>query len=231
MSDQPRPRVSRTRNIPRPNEYIKALGGECAAWALDEEKAPTCKGRWRAEIFSVSEDTPLDLEIGTGNGLHFEHRAVQNPQRCLVGIELKYKPLIQSVRRVVRAGAKNARGIRYNARLLSDLFAPGELNDVIVYFPDPYLKMRFRKRRLLTTEFFLELHRLQRPGSRLEFKTDSLEYFQWTCAQAQRSPYKLVTTTVDLHHSPWAEQNFMTAFEQIFLRQGLKINYAVWERG
>ncbi len=74
------------------------------------------------DSFGVEASMPVDLEIGTGNGLYFAHRAINFPNRCLIGLELRYKPLIQSIRRVIKAGHGNARVARYNAYLLPELF-------------------------------------------------------------------------------------------------------------
>lgn len=230
MSRSGQLRVSRTKTIPAPNAYIKAIYGEFAQWTYDEERTPELKGRWRAEAFAVDAAVPLDLEIGTGNGLHFAFRAARAPERCLLGIELRYKPLIQSIRRVIRAGGGNARIARYNASLLSEIFTPGELNDVFIFFPDPWEKIRQHKHRLIQDEFLLCLFEMQRPGSKLTFKTDSADYFDWAMTRFARSPYRISAHTHDLHSSELAGSNFITQFERIFIRQGLKIGYAQLER-
>lgn len=230
MSKSGQLRLARTKTIPVPNEYILAVHGEYADWCFDEERTPELKGLWRKEAFRAPETAPLDLEIGTGNGLHFAHHAIQNPDRLLLGIELKYKPLIQSIRRARRAGMTNARIARYNAYMIQNMFAPGELNDVFIFFPDPWEKLRQQKHRLIQDEFLTHLFEAQRPGARLIFKTDSQDYFQWALTRFQRSPYKVLGHTDDLHKSPFAEGNFITQFENIFIRQGLKIGYAVMER-
>lgn len=219
-------RVARTRTIPEPNAYILAIYGEYKDWSYDEERAPLLKGKWRSEAFAVGAGSPLDLEIGTGNGLHFAHHAITNPSRNLVGLELKYKPLIQSIRRARKAGMTNARIARYNAYLLHDLFEPGEVDDVFIFFPDPWEKIRQHKHRLIQDEFLRGLHAIQRPGGRLFFKTDSQDYFSWSMQRFARSPYEISASTHDLHQSPFAATNFVTQFERIFMRQGLKIGYA-----
>lgn len=230
MSKSGQLRVSRTKTIPAPNEYILALQGEFSPWSYDEERAPQFRGAWRREAFGVPEEMPLDLEIGTGNGLHFAHHAFHHRERCLLGIELKYKPLIQSIRRALRAGCENARIARYNAYLLNELFVPGELNDVFIFFPDPWEKLRQRKHRLIQDQFLTQLFEMQRPGSKLIFKTDSRDYFEWSLERFKRSPYKLTGHTFDLHHSEFAATNFITQFERLFIQQGLSIGYACLER-
>jgi tRNA (guanine-N7-)-methyltransferase len=209
-----------------PNAYILALRGEFSPWSYDEERTPSFRGRWREDAFAVPAETPLDLEIGTGNGLHFAHRAMAAPERCILGVELRYKPLIQSIRRARRAGCVNARTSRYNAYLLPEMFAPGEINDVYIFFPDPWEKSRNFKHRLIQDEFLVRLHEMQRPGSRVFFKTDSQSYFAWAMTRFERGPYKLEEHTPDLHKTELSAGNFITQFERIFMQQGLPIAYA-----
>lgn len=220
-----RPRLALTRDLRRPTEYVMMMDGEYGGWAYNEERAPAMKGRWREEAFRVSAEHPLDLEIGTGNGYHFAHLARVHPGRALVGIELKYKPLIQSIRRAVRAGSTNARIMRYDAHRIDDLFVHGELNDVYIHFPDPWPKQRNWKHRLIQVGFLERLHDLMRPGSFVDFKTDSLDYFEWSVERFKASPFELMRETRDLHQSEWKDDNFVTHFERLFSQQGLKINH------
>jgi tRNA (guanine-N7-)-methyltransferase len=220
-----RPRMALTRNLRRPTAYVQMLNGEYSRWAFNEERAPLMKRKWREE-FGVSFDHPLDIEIGTGNGYFFAHLANKNPGRALIGIERKFKPLIQSIRRAVRGGAENARIIRYDAVRLDDLFASAELNNVYIHHPDPWLKKRQWKHRLIQVEFLAELHRLMRPGSFVDFKTDSRDYFEWAVLLFKSSPFALVRETWDLHKTEWQSENFVTHFETIFMNKGQPIHYA-----
>jgi tRNA (guanine-N7-)-methyltransferase len=173
----------------------------------------------------VAPETPMDLEIGTGNGNHFQHHALKHPNRCLVGIELKYKPLIQSIRGCLRKGANNARICRYHAMNIDLMFETGELNDVFIHFPDPWVTPRKPKNRFVNARVLDWLYELQRPGSFLDFKTDSREYFLWSMEQIRTSKYKIVYETLNLHQTEMAKENFVTQFESIFMRQGIEINF------
>ncbi len=223
-------RVSRTKSIPKPNAYIHALYGEYGSVCLDEEAAPLEKGKWRSSVFLADADRPLDLEIGTGNGTHFSHRATQHPERLLLGLELKYKPLIQTIRRAINAGCTNVRAARYNAVLMHELFEQEEINDVFIHFPDPWSKSRQHKHRLLQIEFLNRLWEVQRPHSYVELKTDSREYFDWALDKIAQSRYTLAAHSFDLHSSQYAANNYRTQFENIFLREGLPIHYALLKK-
>lgn len=221
-----KPRMALTRELRHPTEYVELMNGKFSRWALNEERGPQLKGAWRAE-FGVAPDAPLDLEIGTGNGYHFAHLAHQNQDRSLVGVELKFKPLVQSIRRALLNNARlNARLVRYDASRIEDLFADSELNNVYIHHPDPWLKKRQWKHRLIQDDFLVELHRLMRPGSFVDFKTDSADYFDWSLALFKKSPFQVQRESYDLHKSEWQAENFVTHFETIFLKQGLPIHYA-----
>lgn len=219
--------LSRTRSIPSPNEYILALYGEYGPWTFDETAATEHRGRWR-QLIGLPESARLNVELGTGNGYHFAHRSTG--EDGLIGFELKYKPLIQSIRRAVKAGARHARMVRYNAALADHIFSPGEIDDVWIHFPDPWEKVRSHKHRLIQDDFLSRLHGLQKPGSRVEFKTDSREYFDWSMARFLRSAYKISECSWDLHSSPYVARNYVTHFERIFARQRLPIHYAQLRR-
>jgi tRNA (guanine-N7-)-methyltransferase len=217
--------VSRTKDIRAPNEYILALHGEYSQWSFDEEKGPQAKGHWR-EILQLPPEGPIDVELGTGNGYHFARHATKHPERGFVGFELKYKPLIQSIRRAVRDGANNARIVRYNAYLIDHVFEKNEIDNVFIHFPDPWEKLRNHKHRMIQDDFLRRLYGVQKPGSFVEFKTDSRDYFDWAMERFHRSEYKITGHSYNLHQSEFAERNFLTHFEKLFSRQGLPIHFA-----
>ena len=222
--NEKRPTPSLTRTIPQPTYYISAIDSEFAEYAFNEERAPNFQGRWRTDIFKVVAETPVDLEFGTGNGHHFAHHAITHPERCLVGFELKYKPLIQSIRRALHGNAKNARILRYHAHNADLVFSKEEINNVYIHFPDPWARPKKFKNRIVCETFLKRLFELQKPGSFVEFKTDSRDYFLWALNEIARTPYVLEFQTLDLHQSELAATNFITTFEKIFMREGIPIN-------
>jgi tRNA (guanine-N7-)-methyltransferase len=221
--------IKKTRDIVNPHYYIQALLGEYSNWAYDEERAIQFRGRWRQEL-GLAEEAFLDLEIGTGNGYFFENRAKTNPDRFLIGIEIKFKPLIQAVRRARNSDCNNIRGLRYDAKLVRNLFSKNELNDIFIHHPDPWSQRKKQKHRIVNRNVLNELFEMQRPGSLLEFKTDSREYFLWAMEEFKHTPFVQERYTLDLHASEWASVNFVTHFEKLFTQQGVPINYSRWMR-
>ena len=220
-----RPQLNITTSLPRQNAYTLALNGEFSHIAFDEVRAPLNKGKWRSDIFKITGDMPMDVEVGTGNGTYFAHHAKTHPHRLLVGLELKYKPLVQTIRRAVNAGCKNAAIARFHAFNIDELFTEGEIDNVYIHFPDPWTSPKKPRNRFVARKNLETLFALQKPGAFVNFKTDSLDSFLWAMDEIRQSPYKLLFETQDLHNSEMKDENFETAFEKIFLRNGIKINF------
>ncbi|MFN7904092.1 MAG: tRNA (guanosine(46)-N7)-methyltransferase TrmB [Pseudobdellovibrionaceae bacterium] len=211
--------------MPQQNRYTLALENEFKDHAFSEVRGPLNKGKWRSQVFKVDENHPLDLEIGTGIGRHFTNYCEKNPDRCLIGIEVKYKPLIQAIRRTLENGSRNGVMVRFHAFNIEELFAENEIDRLIVHFPDPWTSPRKPKNRVMRKEMLDKFHNLQKQNSVFEFKTDSKEYFDWALEEVKGSKYNLEFVTDDLHNSEIKETNFITTFEQIFLKKGQPIFY------
>ena len=200
------------------NPYVELMYSEFKDWSFDE-KALENKGLWRSQVFQCPEQTALDLEIGTGNGTHFAHYTKENPDRCILGLELKFKTLVQSIRRSVSAGCVNGRMARVEAEKITELFDPEEINNVFIHFPDPWPKKRHFKNRLIQEKFLNDLYSVMKKEGVVEFKTDHYGYFRWAASFFKTSPFEIIFYTEDLHNSFRAEKNFVTQFEAVFLQK------------
>lgn len=114
--------------------------------------------------------------------------------------------------------------------MVHELFAPNEVDNVYIHFPDPWPKKRAFKHRLIQDGFLVELFKVMRPGGFVEFKTDNVDYFDWTLEHVKRSPFRIFRETRDLHNSEWASENFMTHFEKLWTGQGLKTHLVRFEK-
>ena len=226
MSRSANKQILTAKQIKHPNLYVKAVWTEYKDWILETPQAKTYKGKWRT-VFGTK-TAPLHLEIGPGNGLHFARLCLNQPQEFFLAIELKYKPLIQSIRRVRKNNSLNARMIHTNATLIEDLFGEKELNHVYIHFPDPWLKKRkSKKHQLIQLAFCKSLYKIQKPNSFLDFKTDSLEYFEQSLKRFQKAGYKLDQCHNDYYKDKNVRMQNLSQFERIFVQKAVPINYAV----
>lgn len=122
----------------------------------------------------------VGLEIGFGMGQALAQWAAEAPQMLLVGMEV-YQPGIGSLLLMAQEQAlDNLRIIDGDAIGLLEASATrasgGWLDEVRVFFPDPWPKKRHHKRRLIQPPFVALLTAQLKPGGLLRVATDWAPY-------------------------------------------------------
>jgi tRNA (guanine-N7-)-methyltransferase len=119
------------------------------------------------------------LEIGSGKGVFLTQYAKKFPQNCILGVEWDLYCATLTAKKLAKFGLKNAAVLRGDLfYFLRDLVPNNSIDEVHMYFPDPWPKRRQQKNRLILREGFLEqIRRALKPGERLFYwATDHEEY-------------------------------------------------------
>jgi len=161
----------------------------------------------------------LYVEIGSGSGLHLLELAKQNPRTLCVGMEIRFKRAFKTGEKAERLGLSNVLVIRTDARLIAEIFNPGEVAAFLVNYPDPWDKRRWKKNRILNEEMVATMRRLLKDDGFIRYKTDHHEYFHSTSALLQPPHWLIRKHSTDLLSSEWVEQNIPTEFEYLFKSQ------------
>ncbi|MCL1868973.1 MAG: tRNA (guanosine(46)-N7)-methyltransferase TrmB [Promicromonosporaceae bacterium] len=167
---------------------------------------------------------PLVVEIGSGQGENVVAAAAAHPERDHLALEVYTPGLAQTVVRAGqqndRAGLTNLRLLQVNAaELLATALPESSVEELWVFFPDPWHKSRHHKRRLITSEFAALAARVLRPGGRWRLATDWAEYAEQMLEVGEASP------DFTNAHGPGAvaprfEGRVLTAFERKGLDAG-----------
>jgi len=129
---------------------------------------------WRA-IFG--NDNPLALEIGCGMGDFMAKLAVLHPEWNFIALDYYNKGCLKTCKRADSLGLDNVRVVRDEARnFITRCIAPRSLRSVVINCPDPWPKMRHRKRRLVNAEFVRFLADYLQNGADFHFATDFDDY-------------------------------------------------------
>lgn len=116
---------------------------------------------------------PVVLEIGCGMGEATAAAAASEPDRDLLAVDVHTPGLGALLRRVQANGLTNVRVADGDVRLLlSAMLGPATLDEVRLWFPDPWPKSRHADRRLLGPGLLAALAQRLRPGGRLHVATD-----------------------------------------------------------
>ncbi len=192
-----------------------------------KEKGFPMKGRWHEEYFH--NDHPIVLELGCGKGEYTVGLAERFPDKNFIGIDIKGARMWTGACRVREQGMSNAAFLRTSIELLPYFFAPGEVDEIWITFPDPQMK-KVNKR--LTGTRFLELYRqVLKDGGLVHLKSDSPFLYTYTSLMARHNGLEIVTDTDDLYNSPEGADdilNIRTFYEQQWLDRGLTIKYISW---
>ncbi len=122
---------------------------------------------------------PLVMEIGMGDGEHMLWQAQRHPEKDFIGVEV-YRPGVgKFLRALHQAGLSNVRVYVADARdVLLRAIPDAALDEVQIFFPDPWPKKRHHKRRLISPPFVALLARKLKPGGVLHLSTDWPDYAQ-----------------------------------------------------
>ncbi|HEY9071478.1 MAG TPA: tRNA (guanosine(46)-N7)-methyltransferase TrmB [Candidatus Ozemobacteraceae bacterium] len=126
------------------------------------------RGRWNVAFFQYAQ--PISLEMGCGWGEFALGLARCFPGRNVLGLDAKGARVWRGARTALDQGLTNVGFIRVEGEGLEKLFAPGELLEIWVTFPTPYL--RKPDKMLIAPAFLARYRALLAPGGVLRLVTD-----------------------------------------------------------
>lgn len=184
----------------------------------------TIKGNWAAHFGNGHE---LVVEIGCGKGEYTIGMANLFPKKNFVGVDIKGSRIWKGSTLAEEGGLSNVAFLRNFVEKLDETFAPGEISEVWVTFPDPRPRKGEIKKRLTSTRYLNLYESLVKPGGLIHFKTDDHDLFQFTLELLQSRQAASLVYTFDLYQSDLQHHtlNIQTTYEKRFLAEGLTIKY------
>jgi len=163
------------------------------------------------------------LEIGFGMGDTTAEIAAAHPGSDYLGVEVHTPGVGSLLNRIAALGLANVRVIQHDAvEVLERMIAPGALDGVHVFFPDPWPKKRHHKRRLLQPPLVALLASRMKPGGYFHVATDWEDYASQILEVLSAEP--LLANTVN-GFAPRPAYRPLTKFEN----RGLKLGHRVWD--
>lgn len=178
------------------------------------------KGNWRID------GRPLHLEIGCGKGAFVCGMAARHPEVDFVAVEIVRNVIVMAMEKAAAAGLTNVRFISCDARMLEEIFAPGEVDRVYLNFSDPWPKTRQHKRRL-TYPSFLNIYEHIMGGAgncEIHQKTDNRDLFDASLEYYREAGWSVRNVSFDLHGDGGAVDSAITEYEQRFMDRGQPIH-------
>jgi len=174
------------------------------------------KGKWRAQHFK--NDNPITLELACGRGEYTVALAEKYPDRNFIGVDIKGARIWKGARIALEKELSNAAFLRTRIELITAFFEAGEIDEIWITFPDPFLK----------TKFLDHYRKILKQDGLMHLKTDEgvLSEFTLEVLEADEKS-KILYQDTDIYAKPlpMEELEVKTYYENMHLKKGKTIKY------
>lgn len=155
-----------------------------------------------------SDQINIDLEIGCGHGHWLNAYSQNNRGSFCIGIDLISKRIRKAQTKKDRYQNNNLFFLKADAIDFIS-YKPNNIlfNNIFIFFPDPWPKRKHHRRRLIQFSFLnlLKLHTNR--NSKIFFRTDHQDYFDWTKSHIELSKdWKLNEFEWPLEHGSYFQE-------------------------
>jgi tRNA (guanine-N7-)-methyltransferase len=188
-------------------------------------KDHTLKGNWNKVFFK--NNNPLVLELGCGKGEYTVGLAERFPDKNYIGIDIKGARMWKGALYATENHLSNVGFLRTRIDHILSFFAPEEVAEIWITFPDPQEKRLRTKKRLTSSRFLSHYKKFLKPTGIIHLKTDSEFLYNYTCQVCSCNNLTVKGSTNDLYKTSSDEHllSIKTFYESQFLLQGCSIKY------
>lgn len=183
------------------------------------------QGTWASHFFK--NNNPVVLELGCGKGEYTINLAQMFPDKNFIGVDYKGNRIWRGAKTALEEGVNNVGFLRIQIENLLDYFAPGEVDEIWITFPDPQPQVGREKKRLTSPRFLNKYTHILKNGGYVNLKTDNDGLHAYTAEKIGELELILHAKTEDLYHSQYADDvlNIKTYYEKKYLKDNKNINY------
>lgn len=184
------------------------------------------KGKWCASHFKNK--NPLTLELACGGGEYTVGLSQRFPERNFLGVDIKGARIWKGARVALAEELNNAAFLRTRIEQIALFFEEGEVDEIWITFPDPFLKEGKANRRLTSPQFIAEYRKILKKGGLVHLKTDDPTLYDFTVETVNtEEDCTMLYNDDDIYAKelPMPELNIKTYYEKKHLAIGRTIKY------
>ena len=174
------------------------------------------KGKWNELYFK--NNNPIVLELGCGKGEYSVGLAKRHPGARFW----------RGAKTAIDQQIANVALLRTQIELIEQCFAPEEVSEIWITFPDPQIKYKRTKHRLTNADFLASYQHILKPEGYIHLKTDSEFMHGYTLGLLHGAGHKVLYANHNIYNSdgvPTEVTEIKTFYEQFYLEQGKPITY------
>lgn len=185
------------------------------------------KGKWNNLFFKNNK--PIIIELGCGKGEYSIELAKLNPDKNFIGIDIKGARFWRGAKTAIDEGLNNIAFVRSQIELIDRIFSEGEVSEIWITFPDPQIKFKREKHRLINLKFINLYKNILVPNGIINLKTDSEFLHGYMLGLIKSTNFlELIYSNHNIYNNSGAPENVLsiqTFYELKFLKQKKPITF------
>ena len=182
------------------------------------------QGKWDEHF---KNNNPITLELACGKGEYSVNLGKQHKDRNFIGVDIKGNRIYIGAKTALAEDLDNVAFLRAQIQQLTHYFDKGEVSEIWIIFPDPFLRDSKAKNRLTHARFLKEYQQVLKDKGIIHLKTDSKELYEFTLESIGEQNCKIHENLVDIYGKGKAVDALaiQTFYEKMHLAEGRTIYY------
>lgn len=188
-------------------------------------KGFSLKGKWQSYF---KNNNPIVLELGCGKGEYSVALAQKYPEKNFIGVDIKGARFWRGAKTALESGFHNVAFLRTQIELIDHCFAKNEVSEIWITFPDPQIKYKRTKHRLITKPFLEKYQSILNPNGLVHLKTDSEFLHGYLLGLLHEGHHEIIFAHHDIYNSsspPSEATSIQTFYEKQYLELKKAITY------
>jgi tRNA (guanine-N7-)-methyltransferase len=184
------------------------------------------KGQWNEKHFKKKQ--PIILELACGRGEYTLGLARMFPHYNFIGVDIKGARIHQGATIALTENLQNVAFLRTRIEQIEAFLAAGEVSEIWITFPDPFLRDSKENRRLTSPPFLERYRRFLKPNGLMHLKTDSDVLYDFTIETLKKDEKTTLLYQNDdiyRHDLILPALSLKTYYEKMHLKAGKTIKY------
>ena len=119
----------------------------------------------------------ITLEIGYGSGENLNYMLNNDKVSYFIGVEIYENGVAEFLSKLLEKNLQRIKVFRHDFRMLLNNTPSSFFNRILILYPDPWIKRRHNKRRIINHDSIKEITKVMKIGGLIYIATDVKEYF------------------------------------------------------
>lgn len=180
------------------------------------------KGKWQ-KFFN---NNPIVLELGCGKGEYSVALSQKYPEKNFIGVDIKGARFWRGAKTALENDLKNVAFLRTQIELINNCFEENEVSEIWITFPDPQIKYKRTKHRLITKPFLEKYQSILNTDGLVHLKTDSEFLHGYLLGLLHEGDHEIIFAHHDIYNSS-SPPSEATAIQTFYEKQYLELKKAI----